>query len=166
MRGQAVHSLDGGKGEVANGVAATGEPVEMARLTLTHPKSTERHDVTVSEPITERTMVQAGAVMTTQKRKELTYVPRLENPVSSERVERSYRIGLFLTPGSRRRRHEHQRHGKGNQPPPHCIFSSMAPIASAPLRPFVRMTTPSPVAASNPAKVRNSSLSPSCMIIV
>jgi len=54
----------------------------MARLTLTHPKSTERHDVTVSEPITERTMVQAGAVMTTQKRKELTYVPRLENPVS------------------------------------------------------------------------------------
>ena len=28
-------------------------------------------------------MVQAGAVMTTQKRKELTYVPRLENPVSS-----------------------------------------------------------------------------------
>lgn len=54
----------------------------MARLTLIHPKSTERHDVTVSEPITERTMVQAGAVMTTQKRKELTYVPRLENPNS------------------------------------------------------------------------------------
>ena len=25
-------------------------------------------------------MVQAGAVMTTQKRKELIYVPRLENP--------------------------------------------------------------------------------------
>jgi len=40
--------VDVGKGEVANGVAATGEPVEMARLTLIHPKSTERHDVTVS----------------------------------------------------------------------------------------------------------------------
>jgi hypothetical protein len=32
------------------------------------------------EPITERTMVQAGAVMTTQKGKELIYVLRLENP--------------------------------------------------------------------------------------
>lgn len=30
-------------------------------------------------------MVQAVAVMTTQKRKELTYVPRLENPGSSGR---------------------------------------------------------------------------------
>ena len=79
MRGLAVHSLDGGKGEVAQVVAATGEPVEMAQPTLILPKSTERHDVTVLEPITERTMVQAGAVMTPQNRKELTNEPRLEN---------------------------------------------------------------------------------------
>ena len=37
VRGQAVHSLDGGTGKDANGVAATGKPVEMARLTLIHP---------------------------------------------------------------------------------------------------------------------------------
>ena len=46
VRGVAVQSLDGGVGEVVYGVAAEGLPFTKASLTLIHPTSTERHDVT------------------------------------------------------------------------------------------------------------------------
>ena len=52
MRGQTVQSLDGGVGEVANGVATGGYISRQGASDIDPLKSTDRHDAPAYAPIT------------------------------------------------------------------------------------------------------------------